>query len=126
MATPATPAPAEPERPAAPVQKPASLSPATTGDMAALELQAYRRAEAVERNANTRARKLYKQMEGLCTNTLDEFRDTDAAVKQVIQVMQNQAASLEQAYETLRVALDASREKLATMNDLLCTEDNSD
>jgi predicted transcriptional regulator len=94
--------------------------------MAALELQAYRRAEAVERNANTRARKLYKQMEGLCTNTLDEFRDTDAAVKQVIQVMQNQAASLEQAYETLRVALDASREKLATMNDLLCTEDNID
>lgn len=126
MATPTTPAPAEPERPAAPVQKPAPFSPATTGDMAALELQAYRRAEAVERNANTRARKLYQQMEGLCTNTLDEFRDTDAAVKQVIQVMQNQAASLEQAYETLRVALDASREKLATMNDLLCTEDNSD
>ena len=126
MATPTTPAPAEPERPAAPVQKPAPFSPATTGDMAALELQAYRRAEAVERNANTRARKLYQQMEGLCTNTLDEFRDTDAAVKQVIQVMQNQAASLEQAYETLRVALDASREKLATMNDLLCTEDNID
>jgi hypothetical protein len=65
-------------------------------------------------------------MEGLCTNTLDEFRDTDAAVKQVIQVMQNQAATLEQAYETLRAALDTSREKLATMNDLLCTEDNID
>jgi exonuclease VII small subunit len=65
-------------------------------------------------------------MEGLCAETMDEFRDTDAAVKQVIQAMQNQAASLEQAYESLRGALDASREKLATMNDLLCTEDNAE
>ena len=125
-AAPAAPAPAEPERPAAPVQAPAPVCPTPKEDMAALELQAYRRAEAVERNANTRARKLYKQMEGLCADTMDEFRDTDVAVKQVIQVMQNQAASLEQAYKTLQVALDASREKLAAMSDLLYTEDNAE
>jgi hypothetical protein len=65
-------------------------------------------------------------MEGLCADTMDEFGGTDVAVKQVIQVMQNQAASLEQAYKTLQVALDASREKLAAMSDLLYTEDNAE
>ena len=120
--TPAEPAPAPAPAPA-PEPVPAPVSPAPVGDMASLELQAYRRAEAVERNANPRARKLYKQMEGLCVDTMDEFRDTDAAVKQVIQVMQQQAASLEQAYETLSAALDTSREKLAAMNELLCLEE---
>jgi hypothetical protein len=125
MATPVTPAPPAPVEPvvtAAPVRVP---DPAPVGDMASLELQAYRRAEAVERNANARARKLYKQMEGLCEDTLEEFRDTDTAVKQVIQVMQQQAASLEQAYETLSAALDTSREKLAAMNEMLCVEDEA-
>ena len=120
LSTPVTPAEPAPAPAPAPAPEPV---PAPVGDMASLELQAYRRAEAVERNANTRARKLYKQMEGLCVDTMDEFRDTDAAVKQVIQVMQQQAASLEQAYETLSAALDTSREKLAAMNELLCLEE---
>lgn len=85
-----------------------------------MELQAYRRAEAVERNANNRARKLYHQMEDVCEDALGEFQVTDSAVKKTIEVMLEQANSLEQAYQALSAALNASREKLAAMNALLC------
>lgn len=128
MATPVTPAaPAVEEAPAsAPAPAPAPVSPVPEEDIVSLELQAYRRAEAVERNANTRARKLYKQLEGVCVDTMDEFRTTDTAVKEAIEVMMQQAAALEQTYQTLSAALDASREKLAVMNELLCVENEDE
>ena len=88
-------------------------------EMMSMELQAYRRAEAVERNANIRARKLYQQLEDVFADTLDGFQFTDSAVKQAIEVMTAQVAALEQAYQTLSAALDTSREKLAATNELL-------
>lgn len=121
MATPVAPAVEE-----APAPAPAPVSPVPEEDIVSLELQAYRRAEAVERNANTRARKLYKQLEGVCVDTMDEFRTTDTAVKEAIEVMMQQAAALEQTYQTLSAALDASREKLAVMNELLCVENEDE
>ena len=84
-----------------------------------MELQAYRRAEAVERKANTRARKLYQQLENVCEDTLGGFQLTDSAVKQAIEVMTAQIAVLEQAYQTLTSALSTSREKLEDTNELL-------
>lgn len=119
MATPvAAPAPApvpEVEPAPAPEAAPVSESP----EMMSMELQAYRRAEAVERNANIRARKLYQQLEDVFADTLDGFQFTDSAVKQAIEVMTAQVAALEQAYQTLSAALDTSREKLAATNELL-------
>ena len=117
MATPApTPAPAlATESAPAPV-------PMSANELIAGELQAYRRAEAVERNANQRARKLYQQLETVCEDALDEFQNTDSAVKQTIEQILEQTNALEQAYQALSLALNSSREKLAAMNDLLCTE----
>ena len=122
MSTPA-PAPAPEPAPApapAPAPTPAAMSAA---ELIAGELQAYRRAEAVERNASQRARKLYRQLETVCEDALGEFQSTDSAVKQTIEQMLEQANALEKAYETLSVALNNSREKLATMNALLCIDD---
>ena len=81
------------------------------------ELKAYRRAEAVERTANTRARHLYRKMEDLCDGAMGDFQAADSAVKQTIQVMMEQAANLEQAYQTLSDALNTSRDKLNTINE---------
>lgn len=111
MATP-TPA-AEPAQPT--VEAPAPAKDPV--DLMQLELQAYRRAEAVERNANNRARQLYEKLEDLCGGALDDFQTADEAVKQTIEVMMAQAASLEQVYQALSAALSASREKIASIND---------
>ena len=81
-----------------------------------LELQAYRRAEAVERNANLRAKKLYRQMGVLCEGALDEFQSTDDALKQAVQVILSQIDTLEQTYRKLSGALNESKEKLSTIN----------
>ena len=108
-----------PEPVSEPVSEPAPepVPAAIPEDLIAKELQAYRRAEAVERNANTRARKLYQQLEGVCEETLDGFQLTDSAVKQAIEAMLAQASSLEQAYQALSAALTSSREKLAATNE---------
>ena len=129
MATPVTaPAPAPvsepepiPEPTPEPIPEPAPepAAPAAAPDALELmhqELLAYRRAEAVERNANNRARQLYEKMEDLCGDTLGDFQAADAAVKQTIEIMTAQAASLEEAYQALSAALAASREKLSSLN----------
>ena len=130
MSTPAPapePAPAPAPEPApAPVPEPAPTpAPAemSATELLSSELQAYRRAEAVERNASQRARKLYRQLETVCEDALGEFQNTDSAVKQTIEQMLEQANALEQAYQALSAALNNSREKLATMNDLLCIDE---
>jgi hypothetical protein len=82
-----------------------------------MELQAYRRAEAVERHANIRVKKLYENMEDLCSGALGDFQAADEAVKQAIAVMMTQADSLEKAYRALSAALDASREKISSLPD---------
>ena len=132
MATPIVPAApvAAPEVPAVPKEEPAAVAApaveeasAKEEDLMLKELRAYRRAEAVERNANQRVKKLYQQMEGLCDSAMDEFHATDAAVKQTIELILAQAKTLETAYNTLSEALQVSREKLADMNDQLYVDD---
>ena len=117
------PAPApEPVPVAAPVSEPESAPT----ELMSMELQAYRRAEAMERNANNRAQKLYRQLEELCESALGEFQATDSAVKQTIEAMMEQAKSLEESYHTLVSALNASREKLAAMNDGIGCEESEE
>ena len=120
MATPvAAPDPAPAPVPVAepdPTPAPTPVTPAETTEWMHLELQAYRRAEAVERHANIRAKELYEKMEDLCGSALGDFQTADEAVKQTIEVMMAQAASLEKAYQTLSAALNASREKISSIN----------
>ena len=123
MATPIPAAPAaepEPVPQSEPTPAPQVVAePLGDSELMRMELQAYRRAEAVERKANTRARKLYQQLENVCEETLGGFQLTDSAVKQAIEVMTAQIAVLEQAYQTLTSALSTSREKLEDTNELL-------
>ena len=117
MATP-VPAPAPTPAPVpvpvpAPAPIPTSMSAA---ELVSEELQAYRRAEAVERNAALRVRNLYHQLEDMCEDTLGTFQHTDSAVKQTIELMLAQANALEQTYQALSAALNGSCEKLASMN----------
>ena len=113
MATPVTvPAPAPVAEPA-----PAPVVPAEATDWTSLELQAYRRAEAAERHANIRVKKLYENMEDLCSGALGDFQAADEAAKQAVAVMMTQVDSLEKAYRALSAALDASREKISSLPD---------
>ena len=121
MATPAA-APA-PAPIAVPEPAPAPVPVATNAaELLTAELQAYRRAETVERNAAQRARNVYHQLENVCEDALDKFQSTDSTVKQTIELMLEQANTLEQAYQALSAALNGSREKLASMNELLYIE----
>lgn len=100
---------------ATPVAAPAPEPEVPAEDLMSKELQAYRRAEAVERNANRRAKKLHQQLDDMCS-------DTDSAVKQTIESMLEQAKTLEQTYQQLADALHASLEKLSDMHDTSCDE----
>ena len=112
----------EPEAAPAPEAAPTPvevLSPVLDADKEALlwqELQAYRRAEAVERKATARVKNLYQQLDGLCDGTLAEFQSTNAAVKQTIELLLSQAQLLEQSYTALSDSLLSSREKLVAAN----------
>lgn len=110
---------AEPE--ATPTQAEAASPDAE--ELMVLELQAYRRAEAVERNANKRVRKIYQQVEDVCAEARGQFESTDSAVRQTIEAMLEQTKSLEAAYQALAEALEASRDKIAVMDDLLLDGD---
>lgn len=97
-------------------------APVENQDLMHLELLAYRRAEAVERNANQRAKKLYQQMGNLCEDALDDFQSTDAALKQAVQAILSQIDTLEQSYRKLSDALQESKENLASTSGLLSIE----
>lgn len=119
------PAPA-PEPEPVPEPAPAPVAPTTGEDVMFLELQAYRRAEAVERTANARVRRLYQKMEDLCDTAMSDFQAADSAVKQTVAAMMEQSAMLEQTYKTLSDALNASRDNLTAINEQLFLLDSED
>ena len=128
MAAPVISEPAVVEVPApVPEPAPAPVAPAPVeDDVMLLELQAYRRAEAVERTANARVRRLYQKMEDLCDTAMSDFQAADSAVKQTVAAMMEQSAKLEQTYKTLSDALNASRENLTAINEQLFLLDSED
>lgn len=84
-----------------------------------LELQAYRRAEAAERLANQRAKKLYESLEEICTDTQGDFYAANEAVQETVKAILSQAEALEQACQALSRKLDSSREKLSSMDAMI-------
>lgn len=84
-----------------------------------LELEAYRRAEAAERLANQRAKKLYIQMESICSGTNAEFETAKYAVEETAQAVLNQAKVLDEACRKLTEALNVSRQELSAMATML-------
>lgn len=108
-----------------PTQKSPSVSE-TPAKLMSKELEAYRRAQTVERNANDRARELYRQMDAVCAETMEEFRATDAAVNQTLQVISAQMDALAESYRALSAFTESSRQKLASINGLhISPEENT-
>lgn len=104
-----------------PLPDPAPIVPETAPkeEVSELELQAYRRAEATERLANQRAKKLYQTLEAICKDTEQEFSQTDSALAQAVQAVQEQAKAMEDAYHALSALLLHSKEQLCSMDAMM-------
>ena len=98
---------------------PALEVPEESPVLTALELETYRRAEAAERLANQRAKKLYIQMESICSGTNAEFETAKTAVEETAQAVLNQAQVLDEACSKLTEALNISRQELSAMATML-------
>ena len=88
-------------------------------DISSMELAAYRRAEAAERLANQRAKKLYESLEAICKDTENDFSLANDAVQQTVAAILSQAKFLENACNQLSDALKESREKLSSMDAMI-------
>lgn len=88
-------------------------------EVSALELEAYRRAEAVERTANHRARQVYTQLEGICKDADEDFEAAKAVVAETAQLILGQAMILDQACVQLRGKLSAAQEELRAADALV-------
>lgn len=100
-----------PEPEAAPQPEESALA-----DINLLELQAYRRAEEAERNANARARKLYQQLDQMREDARLQFEHTDNVVKETLETIRSQTTAMERAYGSLSDTLEGSRVKLDAMD----------
>ena len=81
-----------------------------------LELEAYRRAEAAERIAAQRAKKLYEALGGICQSAQEQLDTADAAARNTITAIEVQIQSLENSCDTLTAALAAARQQLSDMD----------
>lgn len=108
-----TPVKEEPKPVPEPVPEPVPVAePEPQPELNVLELQAYRRAEAVERTANRRAKKLYEGLNSMNEETLVQFQAADEAVQEALDAIRVQSEAVEKAYAALSDALNNSREKL--------------
>ena len=105
----------EPAPESVPAPQPAVDPVAAVAEINMMELQAYRRAEAAERNANARAKKLCQQLDQMREDAMVEFEITDNVVKETLEAIRTQTAAMERAYGSLSDTLDISREKLGNM-----------
>ena len=101
----------EPEPAPEPISEPAPVAEVQP-ELNVLELQAYRRAEAVERMANRRAKKLYEGLNSMNEETLVQFQTADEAFQEALEAIRVQSEAVEKAYAALSEALAKSREKL--------------
>jgi chromosome segregation ATPase len=80
------------------------------------ELAAYRRAEAAERLAGQRAKKLYECLDTICQGAEAQFDAADQAVTQAADRILDQLQVLDDAKRQLSEALDASRQQIAALD----------
>jgi methyl-accepting chemotaxis protein len=80
------------------------------------ELAAYRRAEAAERLAGQRAKKLYECLDTICQGAEAQFDAADQAVQQAAEHILDQLQVLDDAKRQLSEALDASRQQIAALD----------
>lgn len=93
-------------------RKPAPVTTASASTES--ELEAYRRAERVERSAKERARQLTAQTAGVLSNASSQMEDSAAA-------LENLADQLSGQLEQLRTAMDSSRRTVKEAADAVQT-----
>lgn len=81
----------------------------------ALELAAYRRAEAAERLAHERAGKLYEEMNALCQASAGRMLQAEAVTAENLSAMERQFDAIRSAMDALRAQLAESHETLTAM-----------
>jgi chromosome segregation ATPase len=80
------------------------------------ELAAYRRAEAAERLAGQRAKKLYECLDTICQGAEAQFDAADQAVQQAAEHILDQLQVLDDARQQLSEALEAARQQIAALD----------
>ncbi len=108
----AAPAP-EPEQPEA--------EPAPSSD--ALELAAYRRAEAVERGAVERAGQLYDRMNGVCQSLSDRVQASGNEVSLLYTELSDSLGRMRDALADLKLVLEQAPEEIAALHDEVARDD---
>ncbi len=101
--------------PAAP--EPQEASPEDSLDR--MELEAYRRAEAAERIAAQRAKKLYEALGDICTDARTQLENADSAARNSITAMELQLQTLEDSCDALTAALTSARQQLLDMDAMI-------
>lgn len=84
-----------------------------------LELEAYRRAEAAERIASQRAKKLYEALGDICNDARAQLENADSAARNSITAMELQLQTLEDSCDTLTAALSQARQQLLDMDAMI-------
>ena len=104
-----------------PEAAPAPEAPAETQEEALdrLELEAYRRAEAAERIASQRAKKLYEALGDICSNARSQLENADSAARNSITAMELQLQTLEDSCDALTAALSSARQQLLDMDAMI-------
>ncbi len=101
------PAPEPPPEPK-PVPAPAPPPPDLTGD----ELEAYRRAEAVERAARDRADRLSRQMQAVMDTAVQQFEAAGADAESLMSDLSISLRRLNDTFAALRLAFDGASRAL--------------
>ena len=107
--------------PGEPSPQPEEAAPAAPADesLSQLELEAYRRAEAAERLASQRAKRLYESLGDICQSTQHQLETADSAAKATISAMEEQIQTLQTAYTALTDALTQARQHLIDMDAMI-------
>ena len=84
-----------------------------------MELEAYRRAEAAERIASQRAKKLYEALGDICAEARTQLENADSAARNSITAMELQLQTLEDSCDALTAALTGARQQLLDMDAMI-------
>ena len=88
-------------------------------DLQEQELIAYRRAEAMERLANQRARKLYGDMQGICSRSAQQAEASETTAQQALEAITSQLEVIRISMTALQDGLHVSSEELKAMGQLI-------
>ena len=84
-----------------------------------LELAAYRRAEAAERIANLRAKKLYEEMGMICADASCNADKAKTSAQEELDAMLDHMKAIETYYRCLTSSMHTAQEKLLAMGNMV-------